>query len=107
MSGLMRAFRIAEATQATKLGGMGVEVKGAGNQQVEARIYRLARGRDNVLPADGAVFGADRDRRAALGAILALEKGAVCSDEVAGPRRQALEGNTVTLSCCLTPSDLR
>ena len=66
---------------------MGVEVEGAGDQHVEAGVDRLARGGDNVLPADGAVFGADQDRGAALGAVLAFDERAARADEVARPGR--------------------
>ena len=37
---------------------------------------RLARGGDEVLPADGAEFRADEDGGAALGAVLAFDEGA-------------------------------
>ena len=55
---------------------MGVEVEGAGDQHVEAGVHRLARGGDEVLPADRAVFRADEDRGPALGAVLAFDEGA-------------------------------
>ena len=55
---------------------MGVEVEGAGDQHVEARLDRLARGGDESCAADGAVFRADQDRGAALGAVLAFDEGA-------------------------------
>ena len=51
---------------------MRVEVEGAGDQHVEAVVHRLARGGDEVLPADGAVFGTDQDRGAAFGAVSRL-----------------------------------
>ena len=86
-----------EASQTPQLGGMGVEVEGAGDQHVEARVNRLARGGDNILPADSAIFGTDQDRGAALGAVLALNEGAAGADEIAGPWRQALETDPVAL----------
>ena len=80
---------------------MGVEVEGAGDQHVEAGVHRLARGGDDVLPADSAVFRADEDRGAALGAVLAFDERAARADEGARPGRQALEGDAVALGLLL------
>ena len=80
---------------------MGVEVEGAGDQHVEAGVHRLAGRRDEVLPADGAVFRADQDRGPPLGTVLALDEGAARADEVARPGRQALEGDAVALRLLL------
>ena len=63
-----------EAAELAQFRGMGVEVEGAGDQHVEARIDRLARGGDEVRPADGAVFGTDQDRGATFGAVLAFDE---------------------------------
>jgi hypothetical protein len=76
---------------------MGVEVEGAGDQDVEAGVHCLSPGGDKVLPADGAVFGADEDRSPTLGAIPTFDEGAARADEVAGPWRQALEGYAIAL----------
>ena len=87
---------------------MGVEVERAGDQHVETGIDGLARCGHEVLPTNGAVFGADQDRGAALGTALAFYESAARADEMARPRRQALEGDAVGLVlCCLTPSLLR
>src|SRR5207253_1279683 len=86
-----------EAAKTPQFGGMGVEVEGAGDQDVEARIDGLARSRDNVLPADGAVLGTNQDRGAALGTVLAFDESPAGADEITRPRRQALEGDAVAL----------
>ena len=54
------------AAELVELGGVGVEVEGAGDQHVEAGVARLARGGDEVGPGDGAELGADEDAGAAL-----------------------------------------
>ena len=99
-----------QAAEAAQLGGMRVEVEGAGDQHVEAVVDRLARGGDQVLPADRAIFGADQDGGAALGPVAAgaaLDEGAGGGDEVAGPGRDARKAMRSPLACCLTPSALR
>ena len=65
-----------EAAEAAQLGGVGVEVEGAGDQHVKAGVGRFARGGDEVLPADRAVFRANQDRGPAFGPVLALDEGA-------------------------------
>ena len=55
-----------------QFGGVGVEVEGAGDQHVEARLGRLARGGDEIGAGDGAEFRADEDaRRGARGLAFA------------------------------------
>ena len=80
---------------------MGVEVEGAGDQHVEAGIHGFAGGRDQILPADRTVFWADQDRGPPFGAVLAFEEDAARADEVALPRRQALEGDAVAFRLLL------
>lgn len=76
---------------------MGVEVEGAGDQYVETRIYRLASGSDNILPAHGTVLRAYQDGGPPLGTVFAFDEGTAGADETAWPRRQGLEGDTIVL----------
>ena len=48
-----------------QLRGVGIEIEGAGDQHVEARLARLARGGDEIEPRDGAELRAEEDRGAA------------------------------------------
>ncbi|WP_089214434.1 hypothetical protein [Sphingopyxis indica] len=50
---------------AVELRCMRVEVERRGDQQVETRLHRLARGGGQVGARDGAIFGADEDCGAA------------------------------------------
>ncbi len=68
-SGFIRALQDRDAAEAVELGGMGVEVEGAGDHHVEAGLGRLAGGGDEVGALDGAVFGADEDAGAASRAV--------------------------------------
>jgi len=45
---------------------MGVEIEGAGNQRVEARVGGFARSGDEIDAPQRAEFGSDKDRRAPL-----------------------------------------
>lgn len=66
-----------ERAHPVHLAGMGIEVEGGGDQQVEAGVERLLGGSNHVRPSDSAVFGADEDRCAAGGRV-----GAVTSHNV-------------------------
>ena len=67
-----------DAAEFTELGGVRLVVEGAGDQNVEVRIARLARGGHQIGPGDGAEFRADEDgspefsgrRRVAVGLSL-------------------------------------
>ena len=50
-----------QPAQFGKLGGVGLEVEGAGDQHVEAGIGGFPRGFDQVGALDGAEFGANED----------------------------------------------
>ena len=51
--------------------------------------------------ADGAEFRADQDRGSPFGTVLAFDERAARADEVAGPGRQALEGDAVAFRLLL------
>src|SRR5690349_5783092 len=83
---------------------MGVEVEGTGDQHVEAAINSLTRCRDDILPTDCAVFGADEDRGTTLWTVLAFDESAAGANELlTWPRRQALERNAVAPVLLLDP----
>ena len=87
---------------------MGVEVEGAGDQHVEAGVDRLARGGDDVLPADRAVFGADQDRGAALRRRFPPSmKVPLAPMKLPGQGVRLSKVMRSPLACCLTPSALR
>ena len=84
-----------DAAEAVELGGVGVEVEGAGDHHVEAGLGGLAGGGDQVGALDGAVFGADEDAGAAFG--LALGVAALGADQLAGPGLEGGELDAVAL----------
>ena len=79
-----------DAAEPVELGGVRVVVEGAGDEDVDARVARLARGGDEVRARDRAELGADEDGRAPLGARgrAALEVTAFGADDVPGSRHQ-------------------
>ena len=85
-----------DAAEAVELGGVGVEVEGAGDHHVEAGLGGLARRGDQVGALDGAVFGADEDAGAAL-RVLALGVAALGADQLAGPGLEGGERDAVAL----------
>ncbi|MNV79302.1 hypothetical protein D3C71_1728470 [compost metagenome] len=77
---------------------MGVEVESAGDQDVKPSIDRFARGGDEILPADRAVFRSDQDCCTTFRPTLAFDEGAACSDKLsARPGREAVESDAVAL----------
>ena len=84
-----------DAAELAELGGVRLVVEGAGDQHVEPGVARLAGGRDEVGPLDGAELGADEDGGALLG--VALEVAALGADQLAGPGRERGEGDPVLL----------
>jgi hypothetical protein len=64
-SGFMRALD-RDAADPLELGGVGVEIEGAGDHHIEPRVGRLARRVDEVGALHRAEFGAKKDRRTAL-----------------------------------------
>ena len=90
-----------EAAEAPEFRRMSVEVEGAGDEDVEARVHRFARRGDDVLLPDSSVFRPDEDRGPALGTILAFDEDSARADEGTGPRCQALEDDAVALRLLL------
>ena len=66
MSGLMRAFRMRQRPRLPSSDEWASKLKAQAISTIEARIGRFARGGDEIGAADGAEFGADQDRGAAL-----------------------------------------
>ena len=84
-SGFILAFRIGSGAELGQLGGVRVEGEGAGDQHVEARLGRLARGGDEIDAGERAELRADQDGGAALSAVLALHEDAFGADVLARP----------------------
>ena len=96
-SAFMRGLEDGQGAELVELGGVGLEVEGAGDEHVEAGVAGLAGGPDEVLSGDGAELGADDDAGAAFGAVLAFGVAALGADELAGPRVDRRERDAVGL----------
>ena len=77
MSGLMRAFRIFRVPRLPSSEEWASKLKAQAISTSKRVSTGFARRRDDVLRPDGAVFGTDQDRGAALGAVLAFDEGAL------------------------------
>ena len=85
-------FQHWDAAEPFELGGVGVVVEGAGNQQVEPGFRGLAGGLDEVGAGDGAELRADEHGGAALvGRGFLTTDAAFGADAVARPARQGRE----------------
>ena len=88
-----------DAAELLELGGVGVVVEGAGDEDVEVGVRGFAGGGDQVGAGDGAEFRADEDGGALLGRVVAFafKVTAFGTDEFAGPAGEGGEGDAVFL----------
>ena len=107
----MRALGPRDAAQLVELGGMGIEIEGAGDQHVEIGVGRLARRRDQVGAGDGAEFGANEDAPPACsasfcrGRLHTSTRPVRPADVMARPAGEAGEGDAVFLMRLLDAGD--
>ena len=78
-----------------ELGGMGIVVEGAGDQDVEAGVSRLTGGGDEIGARHRAELRADEDAGATL--AVSLHEPPLGADEVARPAGEARKGDAVFL----------
>lgn len=56
-----------DLAELVELAGVGVEIEGAGDEDIEARVAAFSRALDQVVPLHGAELGADEDPGAEFG----------------------------------------
>ncbi len=61
--GIHPGFEDGNATQLFKLGGVGIVVEGAGDDNIKPGIARFTRGRNQIRPRHGTKLRADKDAR--------------------------------------------
>ncbi len=79
----MRALSTGRRPSLSNSARVGVEVEGAGDEHIEARIARLARRRDQIGGATRAELGADEDARPAARPFSPSMKRPLGADEIA------------------------
>ena len=95
-----------QAAELVELGGAGLVVEGAGDEDVEIGIAGFAGGGDEVGPGDGAELGADEDPGPLLAGALALGVNALGTDEMPWPGLEGGEVDLVLLVRLLDPGGL-
>ena len=93
--GIHAGLEHGDAAQLAELRGVRFVIEGAGDENIEAGITRLAGGGDKVGALDGAELGADEDGGALLD--FALQVAAFGANQFAGPWRKGGEGDPILL----------
>ena len=85
----MRRLEHGDAAEFAELGGVGLEVEGAGDQGVEPGVGSFARGADQVGAGHGAELWSDEDAGPTfLVVVAALQVASLSANELARPRLQ-------------------